>query len=306
MKDLPALTTEQMREVDRAMIEDYHVDLAQMMENAGYHLAALARQRFLGGDPRGKALVVLAGAGGNGGGGLVAARRLHGWGAEVHVLASRPDSTFRGVPADQLDIIRRLGVPVDNHEDLEPPSSRGGSLEGRDPVVARPALVIDALIGYGLAGAPRGAPAHFIRWADGLGAPILSLDTPSGLDTTTGQAYDPTIRATATMALALPKLGLQAPGADRFVGELYVADIGVPPDLYAGPRLGLEVPPLFARRDLVRVDHGDRDSGAVLRDEVAAMLQATAQEHHMAFLETDGEDSEWPTWYAAFLLAQLP
>ena len=80
---VPFITTDQMREVDRAMIEDYGISLVQMMENAGRNLAQLARQRFLDGDPRGRRVLVLAGTGGNGGGGLVCARRLRNWGAEV-------------------------------------------------------------------------------------------------------------------------------------------------------------------------------------------------------------------------------
>ena len=73
---IPYLTTQQMIEVDRVMIEDLLIDLPRMMENAGRNLADLARRRFLDGDPRGKSVVVLAGAGGNGGGALVCARRL--------------------------------------------------------------------------------------------------------------------------------------------------------------------------------------------------------------------------------------
>ena len=61
--DIPYLTTEQMRQADRAMIEDYHIELIQMMENAGRNLAHLARTRFFGGDPRGQYVVVLAGPG---------------------------------------------------------------------------------------------------------------------------------------------------------------------------------------------------------------------------------------------------
>ena len=77
MSDFPFLTADQMREVDRLMIEEYGIELLQMMENAGRGLADLARERFLDDDPRRRAVVLLAGAGGNGGGGLVAARRLH-------------------------------------------------------------------------------------------------------------------------------------------------------------------------------------------------------------------------------------
>jgi NAD(P)H-hydrate epimerase len=77
---VPFITTDQMREVDRAMIEDYGISLIQMMENAGRNLAHLARRRFLGDDPRGRRVVVLAGTGGNGGGGLVCARNLRNGG----------------------------------------------------------------------------------------------------------------------------------------------------------------------------------------------------------------------------------
>jgi NAD(P)H-hydrate epimerase len=82
LDELPALTSAQMIEVDRAMVEDYHIELAQMMENAGHCLAKLARRRFLDGDPRGKRVTILAGSGGNGGGALVCARRLHTWGTK--------------------------------------------------------------------------------------------------------------------------------------------------------------------------------------------------------------------------------
>lgn len=233
------LTTDQMREVDRAMIEDYHIELIQMVENAGRNLAHLARTRFLDGDPRGRRVAVLSGTGGNGGGGLVCARRLHNWGAAVHVFTTKPDAVYRGVPAHQLDILRRMQVPA-----LE-----AAQVEQMPP----PDLVIDAVIGYSLSGAPRGTAADLIRWANAHEAPVLSLDAPSGVDTTTGTAYDPSIRATATMTLALPKEGLRVPSVAEAVGELYLADISVPPLLYAGPGLGLAVEALFAQEDIVRL-----------------------------------------------------
>src|SRR5262249_35191400 len=88
--DVPYLTTRQMVEVDRAMIEDFAIELVQMMENAGRNLAHLARFRFLDGNPVGRRVIVLAGGGGNGGGALVAARRLHNWGASVEVFWGSP------------------------------------------------------------------------------------------------------------------------------------------------------------------------------------------------------------------------
>ena len=232
------LTTDQMVEVDRAMVEDFRIELIQMMENAGRNLAHLARIRFFDGDPRGKKVVVLAGTGGNGGGALVCARRLHNYGARVSVLVTRPDD-FTAVPAQQLDILRRMQVPV--------------APAATSTAVSAPNLIVDGVIGYSLQGPPHGAAADLIQWSNEQEAPILSLDVPSGVDTTSGTVFDPAIKATGTMTLALPKEGLRAPGAEAHVGELYLADIGVPPALYAAPALALEVGNLFAESDIIRL-----------------------------------------------------
>lgn len=235
----PYLSTDQMIEIDRAMIEDYHIELIQMMENAGRNLAHLARTRFLSGDPRGGEIVALAGNGGNGGGALVAARRLHNWGARVHVFVSAPENKFPPVPALQLDIVRRMGIPVSIAEDL--------------PDDLEADLILDGIIGYSLKGAPRGASARLIEWANTSPAPILALDVPSGVDTSTGTVFEPAVRADATMTLALPKQGLRATAVDGFVGELYLADISVPPELYAEAPLGIEVGPIFAKEEIIRL-----------------------------------------------------
>jgi len=236
---IPYLTTEQMIEVDRAMMEDYKIELIQMMENAGHNLASLARERFFGGNSVGHHVVVLAGPGGNGGGALVAARRLHNWGASVQVFIAKVEQEFTPVPAHQLDILGRMRVSVSQAEAIQD--------------VTEVELVLDGIIGYSLKGAPHGAAKNLIQWANNQPAPILSLDAPSGVDTTTGTVFDPAINATATMTLALPKEGLRASGVDAYVGELYLADISVPPSLYAKEALGLTVAPIFAESDIIRL-----------------------------------------------------
>jgi NAD(P)H-hydrate epimerase len=221
--ELPSLTMEQMREVDRAMVEDLHIELVQMMENAGRNLVELAVRRF---TPR--EAVILAGPGGNGGGGLVAARHLANRGVLVSVVLSDLDHMTL-VPKHQLDILQRMGIPLV----ANPPSTE---------------LVVDALIGYSLRGDPAGRAAELIVWANDCGAPILALDTPSGLDVTTGVAGAPCVSATATMTLALPKIGLLY---SEMVGELYLADISVPRLVYQ--RMGLDVPDLFRHSTLVQL-----------------------------------------------------
>jgi len=236
---IPRLTTDQMREVDRAMIEDYHIGLIQMMENAGRNLAHLARSRFLDGDPRRRRVMVLCGTGSNGGGGLVCARHLHNWGAIIQICTTRGDAAYRGVTAHQLDICRQMDLPVVT-------AAMAASLPPPD-------LIIDAIIGYSLSGAPRGTAAALIRWANEQDAPILSLDTPSGIDVGSGQMFEPFIRAVATMTLALPKKGLALALEGEASGELYLTDISVPPELYSRPNLGLSVEPLFARQEIIRI-----------------------------------------------------
>ena len=244
--EVPSLTTGQMIEVDRAMMQDIRIELIQMMENAGRNLAHLARVRFFDGNPRGKKVVVLAGTGGNGGGALVCARRLHTWGALVQVVVTHPARDSTPVPAHQLEIVQRMKIRV----------AEAGAIAQ----VQSPELIVDGLIGYRLEGTPHGTVADLIRWANAQAAPILALDVPSGVDSTTGSVFDPAIKATATMTLALPKAGLRTPAAQVWVGELYLADIGVPPTLYAEPALSLHVGALFAESEILRLDppHNER------------------------------------------------
>jgi NAD(P)H-hydrate epimerase len=214
-----------MREVDRIMVDDLGIELMQMMENAGRNLAELALRRF-----KPASAVVLAGPGGNGGGGLVAARHLANRGVGVHVALSRSAGEFAGVPAHQLAILENMRIPI-----------MQGATTAAD-------LVLDALIGYSLRGDPRGDTGDLIEWANQSGSPVLSLDTPSGLNVTTGEAANPCVAATATMTLALPKVGLlDAPQ----VGELWLADISVPPTVYEA--FGLDVGNVFAEDTIVRV-----------------------------------------------------
>ena len=217
LEDVGWLSRAQMTEVDRIMIEDLGIDLLQMMENAGRSLAELV-QRF---EPT--TVTVLAGSGGNGGGGLVAARHLANHGVDVSVTLGRPVDGLAPVTARQYEILRRMGVTMI----IEP---------------RRSDVVIDALIGYSLSGVPTGRIGRLIEAIGGLGDRIVSLDTPSGLDIDDGTTPGAAVTAATTMTLALPKIGLRhAPQ----VGELYLADISVPPSVYetidAGP------PPDFLR-----------------------------------------------------------
>ncbi|MFQ5380159.1 MAG: NAD(P)H-hydrate epimerase [Dehalococcoidia bacterium] len=216
--EVPSVTAAQMKEVDRIAVEEVGPNLYQMMENAGRNLALTAQEQL---GPRWSIapIAVLAGIGGNGGGGICAARHLANRGMDVTVVVD--EQRLSGVPAQQLRVYRGTGgrvARVDNLEELSPE------------------LVVDAVIGYGLGGPPRGVPLRMIEWANSAAAPVLSLDVPSGIDSTTGEAPGAHLEAAATLTLALPKTGLVAPA----VGDLFLADIGIPAEVYR--RLEIDVP----------------------------------------------------------------
>jgi NAD(P)H-hydrate epimerase len=230
---IPFVTTQQMVEVDRLMIEEYDIQLIQMMENAGRNLAELSR-RMLGGDVPSKRIAVLCGAGNNGGGGMAAARHLHNWGADILLKVLSPHDLLKDVPAHQFQILKKMGIPDQETINLNTVD-----------------LVIDAMIGYGVTGDPRGVIADWIRRVNAAARPVLALDTPSGLNTTTGMPGKPCLRATATMTLALPKTGLANREAAAYVGDLYLADISIPPQLYT--RIGIENPPIFHHNTIIKI-----------------------------------------------------
>ncbi len=112
---------------------------------------------------------------------------------------------------------------------------------------ADPELVLDALLGYGQSGDPRGEVARLISWS--AGRRVLSLDVPSGLELETGRLLLPNVRAEATLTLALPKEGLRNRKAT--VGDLFVADISVPPLVYE--KLGVRYASPFGPGPIVQV-----------------------------------------------------
>jgi NAD(P)H-hydrate epimerase len=189
---------------------------------------------MLGGLVSDRSIVILSGAGNNGGGGLVAARHLHNWGAEISLVLAFEPAKLKEVPAHQWHILQKMGIKLDG-----------------EPALHKADLIIDALIGYGLSGDPRQPVARWIDQANNSGNPILALDAPSGLDTTSGIPGNPCINAAATLTLALPKTGLLTHQAAEYVGELYLADISVPPDLYR--QIGIEVPKLFEVDTIIKV-----------------------------------------------------
>jgi len=230
VRDVPSATAAQMAEVDQIASEELGIPLESLMENAARQIAVAARL-FLGGVAR-KRIVAFAGSGNNGGDALGALRHLSGWGANVGVVLSGPAERLRPLARRQYDILAKSGVKHD---------AAAGDAD----------LLIDGLLGYSASGPPRDAVADLIRAANASRFPILAVDLPSGLHPDTGEPLGVTIRAALTVTLALPKRGLIATRSHALVGDLLLADIGIPPQAF--DRLTIETRGLFESGDLVRI-----------------------------------------------------
>ncbi len=196
-----------VRALDRRAIEEAGIPGAVLMENAGRAVFEQIRERF---PPlRDQLFSVYCGTGNNGGDGFVVARYLSLAGARVRVQIAGDEARIEGDAATHYRLMQGIGV--------RPGIGEPG-----------PGVKIDALLGTGATGAPRGEYAYTIRRLNADSYPTISVDVPSGVDATTGRTPGEAVKAAVTVTFTYPKLGMfLAPGADC-VGELVVSHIGFP------------------------------------------------------------------------------
>lgn len=219
---VPSVTAAQMREVDRIATKVFNLSILQMMENAGRSLCENVIEILK--KEKGE-ITIIAGAGGNGGGGLCGARHLHNHGFHVNIILDHDKEQLIKVAANQLKILQTSGLNI-----ISPSKEKNA--------IYRADIVIDALIGYSLHGAPSGKTKVLIELCNEYAKKVISLDLPSGLNATTGESLGSTICSDRIMTLALPKTGLISTEA-----EILVADIGIPIELYK--MMGIDILPLF-------------------------------------------------------------
>lgn len=196
-------TAAQAAAFDALSIQERGVPEAALMENAGRQAALIVNALYP--DPDAE-FVALAGPGNNGGDALVCLRALAAWGRRVSgaVVGNRP-------AADP--VLHGWSLPL------------GVTPERLD----RASVVIDGLLGTGVRGAPRPPVAEWIDAVNGAGVPVVALDTPSGVDGSTGRIEGAAIQAELTVAFGWPKLGtLLYPGRER-AGRIVAVEIGFPP-----------------------------------------------------------------------------
>ena len=217
------LDAEEMRAVDRWAIEVRGVSSLDLMERAGAGVARVVERAAPDGP-----VAVVCGKGNNGGDGLVVARLLREAGRTVTVVCVAPLGEFSG---DARANLERLGgeAPLELAED-------GQSVE---VALAEAAVIVDALLGTGFQGEPRGAVGEAIEAVNAARAPVVSVDVPSGVDVSTGIASGAAVRATVTVTFHTGKPGLWIYPGKAHAGEVVRIDIGIPRGAPGETRIGL-------------------------------------------------------------------
>jgi NAD(P)H-hydrate epimerase len=220
-----------MRNIDTEAIQTLGIPGSLLMENAGRAVADHAESML---SAHTDGVIILCGPGNNGGDGLVAARFLHQRGYSVIAYLFSPPAKLRGDAAHSFERARDAGVMV--HE-----VGSATDLERLHHSVVGSDLLIDALLGTGSKGAPRGMVGEAVTALSDVEIAVLSVDIPTGLDSDTGQIAGNALQAQTTVTMGLPKVGMYFPPGCQRVGKLVVVDIGFPKELLLSPPGGVEV-----------------------------------------------------------------
>ena len=229
------LTAAEMREVDRLTTERYGIPSLSLMENAGKSIADFMSARF----PRleSRRIIVLCGKGNNGGDGFVTARHLADAGATPIVILIAAQDEMRGDAATNRDRWQKSGGEVRVVRTSSDWQTVRASVNSAD-------LIVDALLGTGVKGAVEGLLSEVIHEVNRRerGRIVIAVDIPSGLPADvdgaasenrahTKDSGDDIVAANYTVTFTAPKAGMFLGNATANVGELFVREIGSPPEL---------------------------------------------------------------------------
>jgi len=202
---MTTITPADMKALETHFMEENNIPGALLMEHAALGVVdAIARYTDKG------TVVFLCGPGNNGGDGYAAARLWKARGGESHIIEITANA--HGDALMNRNLAELSDIPMHSEDDYSQ--------------VPRCDVIVDALFGTGLSRAVDGFAARLIHWANdraNMGAEIIAVDIPSGIDGTTGEYLGlEAIRATETVTFHRPKQGLYLGDAPDYVGRITV------------------------------------------------------------------------------------
>lgn len=211
----PVVTAKEMAKIDRFAIGKIGIPGMVLMENAGREVVAVIREMLGTGED--KNIIIFCGKGNNGGDGYVVARYLLDMGANVKTYLIGKIDEVKGDAENNLEILQRIGhdvLPISSLEHIK--LDRGAH------------LIVDALLGTGVRGGLTGLLKELVGQINKMGAPVLSIDLPTGMETDTGTVEGTCIQASTTVTMAYLKSGLLLSPGREHAGDVIVANIGIP------------------------------------------------------------------------------
>ncbi|HUU17146.1 MAG TPA: NAD(P)H-hydrate epimerase [Sedimentisphaerales bacterium] len=223
-KKFVVMTRDEVRAVDSWAINTIGIPGVILMENAGRSCAELIKDKLK--DVAAPKVCIFCGTGNNGGDGYVIARHLLNSGFEVVVVICGNRHKVKGDAKINLDILERLGWPIEQLNLIF------GNVPAQVKAFAADSdMLVDGLFGTGLGGQLSDEYKQLIETINACNCPILAVDIPSGLDCDSGQPFGAAIRADYTVTFVAVKKGFASGSAAQYTGEIFVASIGVEPNL---------------------------------------------------------------------------
>ena len=199
--------SDDIKRLDKLTSEKYGMPVSTLMENSGNAIYNELKINF----PNNK-FAVFCGKGNNGGDGFVVARLLKSNGFDVTVYLASGENEITPIAKRAFDNMKKTNVVILNISDY----------------VESDAIIVDALLGISVSGAPRGSVKEAIDKIESLANTVVSVDIPSGLCADDGKALGSVIKADYTYTLALDKIGLNVYPGNMLCGEKKILDIGIP------------------------------------------------------------------------------
>ena len=222
-KEYPTVSSDTMRLIDKKAIEEYKIPAQILMENAGKGVAFKIIEILRGNKALKDLSCTLAcGAGNNGGDGLVIARYLGEHKIKPQVFIQSPKDKYNELVSLNLSRALNYKIPLQTFKQ---------DLKSFEDAVTKSDFVVDALLGTGTSGAPRGQVADIIEIINRCKKTVFSVDIPTGLNADSGKNYSPCIKANYTLTLGLNKKGFLNPASNVYTGKVTVIDIGLPKEL---------------------------------------------------------------------------
>jgi hydroxyethylthiazole kinase-like uncharacterized protein yjeF len=207
---------DEMRRIDLEVSDV--LSITRVQEVASTRLADLLTYHL--GLDKSEPILFVVGKGNNGANGIAAARHLVGRGRRnVKVLLGFSSEEMNDMPREQLKLYEHFGGEAaltwkkDKDEVL-----------ALEKIIANGGIIVDGLLGTGIAKPPRGVIKDMIEWVNGTSLLVVALDVPSGLNHVTGEILEPCIRAKWTYNFHILKTGQVVYSARAVIGELWTAD----------------------------------------------------------------------------------